>query len=124
MLMYLWENLKELYIHIKVYVPYIPPFVNIYCRFIDNLSFLWNRSERKVLGFIAKLNTCHLIIKFDYKDSQSSVDLLDRKVCKNKGQNKLLPIAYCKPRDSKNSLNHKSAHPKLLIESMPYGQAL
>lgn len=46
--------------------PYIRSFVNSYCQIIDDLFLLWSGRE---IEFIAKFNTCHRTIKFDYKYS-------------------------------------------------------
>ena len=96
----IWENLDL----------YIWSFENFYCYFIDDLFLLWNGSKKKLLDFIAKLNTCHASTKFDYKHFQISTDLPDTTVQKDKGQNKLLITAYCKPTDHKQILHHKSVH--------------
>ena len=62
--------------NIRAYMyPYVQPFLNCYCRLIDDLFLLWNGSERKLLDFLAKLvSTCHPTIKFDYKYSQNRID--------------------------------------------------
>ena len=82
------------------------------------------RYERQISYFIVKLNTCHRTIKFDYKYSQNYIYFLDTTVYKSNDQNKLLTIVFCKPKDCKNFLHHKFAHPKPLIESIPYCQTL
>lgn len=46
--------------------PYIRSSVNSFCRIIDDLFLLWSGRE---IEFIAKFNTCHRTIKFDYKYS-------------------------------------------------------
>ena len=74
--------------------------------------------------FIKKLNNCHPTIKFDFKFSKTSIEFLDTTVYKNKEQNKLLTTAYCKPTDRRNFLHYTSAHPRSLIKSIPYCQAL
>ena len=38
--------------------PYIRTFANFFCRFTDDLFLQWNVSQRELLDFIAKLNTC------------------------------------------------------------------
>ena len=52
------------------------------------------------------------------------MDFLDTTIYKNREQNKLSITVYCKVTDLKNFLQYKSAHPKSLRESIPYGQPL
>ena len=99
-------------------------FSNFYCRFIDDIFFLWNGTAIQLQEFIKKLNNRHPTIKFDFKFSKTSIESLGTTVYKNKEQNKLLKTVYCKPTDRINFLHYTSAHPKSLIKSIPYIQAL
>ena len=109
----------------KTYIyPYINQFSNFYCRFIDDIFFIWNGTVIQLQEFINKLNNRHPIIKFDFKFSKTSIEFLDTTVYKNKEQNKLLTTVYCKPTDRRNFLHYTSAHPRSLIKSIPYSQAL
>ena len=109
----------------KTYIyPYINQFSNFYCRFIDDIFFIWNGTVIQLQEFIKKLNNRHPIIKFDFKFSKTSIEFLDTTVYKNKEQNKLLTTVYCKPTDRRNFLHYTSAHPRSLIKSIPYSQAL
>ena len=103
---------------------YINKFSNFYCRFIDDIFFIWNGTVIQLHEFIKKLNNCHPTIKFDFKFSKTSIEFLDTTVYKNKEQNKLLTTVYCKPADRINFLHYSSAHPRSSIESIPYSQAL
>ena len=109
----------------KTYIyPYINQFSNFYCRFIDDIFFIWNGTVIQLQEFIKKLNNRHPAIKFDFKFSKTSIKFLDTPVYKNKEQNKLLTTVYCKPTDRRNFLHYTSAHPRSLIKSIPYSQAL
>ena len=104
--------------------PYINQFSNFYCRFIDYIFFIWNGTVIQLQEFIKKLNNCHPTIKFDFKFSKTRIECLDTTVYKNKKQNKLLATVYCKPTDRRNFLHYTSAHPRSLINSVPYNKAL
>ena len=109
----------------KTYIyPYINQFSNFYCRFIDDIFFIWNGTVIQLQEFIKKLNNCYPTIKFDFKFSKTSIEFLDTTVYKNKEQNKLLTTVYCKPTDRRNFLHCTSAHPRSLIKSIPYSQVL
>ena len=89
-------------------------FSYFYCRFIDNIFFLWNGTRIQLQEFINKLNNRHSIIKFDFKFSKTSIEFLDIMVYKNKKQNKLLTTVYCKSTDRINFLHYTFAHPRSL----------
>ena len=109
----------------KTYIyPYINQFSNFHCRFIDDIFFIWNGTVIQLQEFIKKLNNRHPKIKFDFKFSKTSIEFLDTTVYKNKEQNKLLTTVYCKPTDRRSFLHYTSAHPRSLIKSIPYSQAL
>ena len=74
--------------------------------------------------FIKNLNNRHPAIKFDFKFSETNIEVLDKTVYKNKEQNKLLATVYCKLTDRRNFLHYTSAHPRSLMKSMQYSQAL
>ena len=99
-------------------------FSNFYRQFIDDILLLWNRSETQILDFITRLNFRHPTIKFNFKHSKSSIRFLDTKTCKKKENNKLLTTIYQKPTDRRKFLDPTSAHPKSLINNIPYSQVL
>ena len=74
--------------------------------------------------FIKKINNPHPTIKFDFEFSETSIQFLDTAVYENKEQNKLITTIYCKPTDPRNFLHYTSAHPRSLIKSILYSQAL
>ena len=75
------------------------------------------------LDFITSLNSRHPTIKFDFKYLKSSIKILDSKIYKNKEENNLLTI-YRKPTDRTNFLDPTPAHPKSLINGIPFNKAL
>ena len=109
----------------KTYIyPYINQFSNFYCRFIDDIFFIWNGTVIQLQEFIKQLNNRHTTIKFNFKFSKTNIEFLDTTVHKNKEQNKLLTTVYCKRTGRRNFLHYTSAHPRSLIKSIPYSQAL
>ena len=106
---------------------YIYPNINLktsfYCRYIDDIFFLWNDTEENLIHFASKLNKEHPSIKFDWKHSKNNINFLDTVIYKDKN-NKLQTKLYTKPTDKRNFLHYKSAHPKSLKDNIPYSQAL
>ena len=94
---------------------YIYSYINLLskfcCRFIDDMYFLCNGTVIQLQEFIKKLNNRHPTIKFNFKFSKTTIELLDTAVYKNKEQNNLLTTVYCKTTDQRNFLHYASAHP-------------
>ena len=86
-------------------------------------SLLWSGKERKLLDFVAKY-TCHPPINFDWKYYQNSSEFLNTTVYRNKEQIRLLATTHCHSTGHKSYLSHKSAYPSILVENIPYKQAL
>ena len=103
--------------------PYLRNFLIFYCRFIDDMFFLWDRTESELIKFIHNLNQKHPTIKFEFDYYRTSVTLLDTKVYKNENRT-LCATIYRKPSDHRNFLHYNLAHPKALKDSIPYSQAL
>ena len=80
-------------------------FSGFYCQFIDDIIRLHHKIKFKQPK-----------IKFDFKYSKSSIELLDTLIYKNKVKNKLLTTIYRKPIDRGNFLDPISARPKSLIK--------
>ena len=85
--------------------PGLQTFSGFYCQFIDDIIRLHHKIKFK-----------QPIIKFDFKYSKSSIELLDTLIYKNKVKNKLLTTIYRKPIDRGNFLDPISARPKSLIK--------
>ena len=94
-----------------------------YTRYIDDIFLIYTGGERKLIEFLTKLNTAHDSIKFDFEKSTKSIAFLDTLVYID-DKRQLQTTLYTKPTDTHNYLHFKSAHPKHLIDSLPYSQAL
>ena len=69
----------------KPYIyPYINLFSNFYCRFIDDIFYIWNGTVTQLQELIKELNDRHSTIKFDFNNSKTSMQFLDTTVNKNK----------------------------------------
>ena len=86
-------KLEKLHIY-----PYLRIFSIFYCRFIDDLFFVWNGTESELIKFIHNLNQKHPTIKFEFTYSRNSITFLDTKVYKNEIET-LCTIAYRIPSD-------------------------
>ena len=94
----------------RLHIYYLRNFSTFYCRFIDNIFFLWNGRESELITFIHNLNQKHPKIKFKFTYSRTSTTFLDTKV--NKNENETLCTTIRKPSACRNSLHYKSAQPK------------
>ena len=92
---------EELHIY-----PYFRKFSIFYCRFIDDIFFLWNGTESELIKFIHGLNQKHPTIKLEFT---TIVTFLDTKVCKNENRTLCTNISK-KPSDRRNALDYKSTH--------------
>ena len=101
-----------------------PNYANIPCLQTFSTFFIVDLSMLSFYSGMEAINSRHPTIKFDFKYSKSSTKFLDTKICKNKEKNKLLTTIYWKPTDRRNFLDPTSAHPKPLINSIPFSQAL
>ena len=63
---------------------YINLFSNFYCRFIDDIFYIWNGTVTQLQELIKELNDRHSTIKFDFNNSKTSMQFLDTTVYKNK----------------------------------------
>ena len=116
------NNFMEKFEKLHIY-PYLRNFSTLYCRFIDDIFFLWNGTECELMKFIHNLNQNHSTIKFEFTYSRTSITFLDTKVYKNENGT-LCTTIYRKPSDRRNFLNYKLEHLKALKNSIPYSQAL
>ena len=103
--------------------PYLRNFSKFYCRFIDDIFFLWNGTESELIKFIDIINQNYPTIKFEFIYFKNSITFLDTKVYKNENGT-LCTTIYRKLSDRYNFLHYKSAHPKALKDNMPFSQAL
>ena len=104
--------------------PYLRNFSTFYCRFIGDIFLLLNGTESELIKFTDNLNQKHPSIKFEFTYSRISITFLDTKVCENENTRTLCTTINKKPSDRCNFLHHKSVHPKVMKDSIPYSQAL
>ena len=72
-----WENLKS-----YSFTPTLRNFSTFYCRFIDDIFFLWNGTDAELIKIIDNLNKKHSTRKFEFTYSRTSITFLDTKVHK------------------------------------------
>ena len=92
-----------------------------YCRFIDDLFFIWNDTEHNLNHFFNHLNSVNNDIKFEYKYSKEKIDFLDVIILKDKTGN-LSTDVHQKPTDTHSYLNRRSAHTNSCKNGIPYSQ--
>ena len=91
-------------------------------RYIDDIFFIWARSEQELQTFLRSLNELHTGIKFTYEPSKESIAFLDLKVSfKN---SKIITDLYVKSTDRHQYLHYLSAHPKHTKQSVVLSQTL
>ena len=113
-----YANIFMANFELKYIYPYIKDKTKM-LRFIDDLFMIWIGSEQELLYFMSDLNEKRPSIKFEFKYSQTKMELLDVLVCKDHS-NMLQTTIYRKRTDRQNYLDARSEHPKLLKDSIPY----
>ena len=94
-----------------------------YCRFKDDIFFIWTGGESSLLKFFDEINKVHPSIKFDCKYSRSRINFLDTYVILNP-DGTLNTALYNKPTDRNAYLHFLSYHPPKQVHNIPYGQFL
>ncbi len=92
-------------------------------RFIDDILMGWLHGEESLLKFLEEINQIHPTIKFTYEYSRNSVNFLDVKITLDK-DGYLHTDLFTKPTDSHAYLTYSSCHPRHIVNSIPYSQAL
>ena len=64
----------------------------MFLRFIDDLFMIWTGSEQKLLDFLSDLNKQNPSIKFEFKYSQTKIELLNVLVFKDQNNMELMTI--------------------------------
>ena len=104
-------------------LPKIKDIILLYCRFIDDIFFIWTGSEEELVIVTNAFNDLHPNIKFEVQYSKERIDFLDTTVIITK-ENTIETTIYRKPTDHKAYLHSKSYHPRTTKEAIPYSQAL
>ena len=94
----------------------------LWCRFIDDIFFLWTHGRAKLEQFYQQCNLFDPNIKFEQTISDKSIPFLDVLVILKDG--KIETDLYSKPTDTHQYLNWTSCHPRHTKASIPYSQAL
>ena len=94
----------------------------LWCRYIDDIFFLWEHGEEKLRSFINDINESHPTIKFTTEWSKTSINFLDVTVSIAEGI--IETELYVKPTDSHQYLLSSSCHPFYCKKGIPYSQAL
>ena len=101
--------------------PRINQHISMYCRYIDDIFFIWHGSERELKEFLEVINTVHPTIKFDHKYSRTRIEFLDTIVRLING--KLTTTLYTKPTDRRAYLHSGSYHPDSTKKAIAFSQA-
>ncbi|XP_062619790.1 uncharacterized protein LOC134281322 [Saccostrea cucullata] len=95
----------------------------IWWRYIDDIFLIWTESSEDLHAFMSHLNEFHRTIKFTYEHSTEEINFLDTTVrINNLGE--LSTTLYTKPTDAHLYLHYNSNHPKHMLRSIPFSQAL
>ena len=70
---------------------------------------VWIKSESEIRQFMNEINQKHQSVKFDFKFSKESIELMNTLVYID-SNNRLQTTLYKKPTDCQNYLHAKSAH--------------
>ena len=95
----------------------------VWYRYIDDIFFIWEHGEDKLLIWLDYLNKYHSTIKFTVEYSKDEISFLDTKV-KKSDSGSLYTDLYIKPTDTNSYLKYDSAHPPKCKDSLPYSQML
>ncbi len=99
------------------------PGPRIWKRYVDDIIIIYEHGEEELVKFLAHLNQAHETIKFTAEYSKTTINFLDVQITKNdKGY--LSTDLYIKPTDSHAYLNFSSCHPRHIVNSIPYSQAI
>ncbi len=101
---------------------YHPP-ITLWKRFIDDIIMVFDHGEEELIKFLTYLNELHPTIKFTHEYSPTTINFLDVQVTKTT-TGELMTDLYVKPTDSHAYLNFSSCHPRHIVNSIPYSQAL
>lgn len=104
-------------------LPIIRDKILYYCRFIDDIFFIWFGTKDELTQAINVLNNAHPTIKLDVKYSKERIDFLDTTVMITNDQG-ITTTLYVKPTDAKGYLHAKSYHPNSTKKAIAFSQAL
>ena len=94
--------------------------LSIYWWYIFNLEWKWHT----IVRFFTRLNSIQPTIKFGLKYSKSSTEFLDAKKLQKQREKQITNDNKSETNRSEELFDPTSAHPKLLINSIPFSKAL
>jgi len=95
---------------------------DLYTRYTDDIFLIWPHGKESLLEFHRAFDSFPPTIKLIMDYSPSSVTFLDTRI--TIVNNKLVTSLYRKPTDNITMLHSTSFHPKHVLNSIPYGQAI
>jgi hypothetical protein len=98
------------------------PSPQYWCRYIDDIFFVWPHGEEALLRFIQQANSQNQSIQLTFEYSPSEVNFLDVQVRLEDGV--IVTDLYRKPTDSQMFLSYSSCHPTSHKLPIAYSQAL
>ena len=104
-------------------LPKIRDAILLYCRFIDDIFFIWTGTVERLIKMTEELNKTHPTIKFDTQYSKETINFLDTTLTITK-EGMLKTNIYSKPTDRKAYLHAKSYHPRCTKDTISFSQAL
>ena len=93
----------------------------VWCRYINDIVFLWEHGEENLEEFIEHLNAKKNTIKFIREWSQTSINFSDVTVSPIRG--KITIDLYCKPTNNHQYLNSSYVTHIAAQREFPYSQA-
>lgn len=108
--------------HNHIYVSHHARHLLAWWRYIDDVFAIWSGSESTLLDFYAFLNSMDPNIQFTLNRSTKSIEFLDTEI--SVVGDHLETNIYVKNTDKNTLLQFDSAHPRRMVESLPYSQLL
>ena len=106
----------------QTHLPNAPVKPLIWKRYIDDVFAVFICTDEELEKFTEWINSIHPTIKFTCDSNPSGIPFLDTFVTIR--DNKLVTKPHTKPTDNKQYILPSSCHPKHIIRSIPYSQAL
>lgn len=92
-------------------------------RYIDDVLFFWSGTRNELYRLMDLLAINEYNLTFTMDCSQSKIKFLDLQICVD-ADGVLYYSLYCKSSSGNTILHASSAHPKQLLDSIPYSQYL
>ncbi|KAM8930720.1 LOW QUALITY PROTEIN: uncharacterized protein RCH25_006654 [Pelodytes ibericus] len=93
-----------------------------YCRYIDDLLFIWQGDLVSLSNYLTYLNCNDINLKFTLEYNPDAIAFLDIKLSHDK--QKICTTGYRKPTAGNTILHYTSCHPEHVTRNIPYGEFL